>query len=163
LCRTSKPLVYAFYVCSSLTSLIIPNSVTSIEGGAFSGCTNLTGAYFEGNAPSDGGDVFLDDSGATVYYLPGTTGWSTNFAGLPTTVWQPQVQASDANFGVQTNQFGFNINWASGMTVVVEASTSLATPNWTPVSTNTLTSGSSYFSDPQWTNYSSRFYRVRSP
>jgi hypothetical protein len=95
--------------------------------------------------------------------LPGTTGWSDFSAntGLPTVLWTPQVQTSDAGFGVRTNQFGFTINWASGMTVVVEASTSLVNPTWSPISTNTLTSGSSYFSDPQWTNYPGRFYRFR--
>jgi hypothetical protein len=45
----------------------------------------------------------------------------------------------------------------------VETSTSLADPIWTPVGTNTLTSGSAYFSDPQWTNYPARFYRIRLP
>ena len=29
---------------------------------------------------------------------------------------------------MQTNQFGFNINWASGMVVVVEACTDLTNP-----------------------------------
>jgi hypothetical protein len=62
---------------------------------------------------------------------------------------------------MQTNQFGFNITWASGQIVVVEASTDLI--NWQPVQTNTLTSGSVYFSDPQWTNYPGRFYRLRLP
>jgi hypothetical protein len=78
-------------------------------------------------------------------------------------LWDPQVQTSDASFGIRTNEFGFNVNWASGMTVVVEASTSLTNPNWLPVSTNTFLSGLAYFSDPQWTNYPARFYRVRSP
>jgi hypothetical protein len=64
---------------------------------------------------------------------------------------------------VRTNQFGFNINWANGMTVVVEASTNLANPAWSPLATNTLTSGSAHFSDPKWTNYPARFYRLRSP
>jgi hypothetical protein len=83
--------------------------------------------------------------------------------GLPTTLWTPQVQTSGPSFGVRTNQFGFTITWASGMTVVVEACTNLANPIWSPVGTNSLTSGSSYFSDPQWTNYPIRFYRLRSP
>jgi len=157
----------AFSYCTSLTSVTIPNSVTNIGDLAFSFCTNLTSVYFQGNAPSFGADVFGDFSWgldpATVYYLPGTTGWSTNFAGLPTALWQPQVQTSDASFGVRTNQFGFTIAWASGMTVVVEASTSLTNPVWIPLATNTLTSGSSYFSDPQWMNYAGRFYRLRWP
>ncbi len=67
------------------------------------------------------------------------------------------------SFGVQTNGFGFIISWATNIPVVVEACADLANPIWSPVGTNTLTGGSSYFSDPQWTNYSARFYRLRSP
>jgi hypothetical protein len=47
--------------------------------------------------------------------------------------------------------------------LVVEACTNLANPIWSPLATNTLSNGSSYFSDPQWTNYPTRFYRLRSP
>jgi hypothetical protein len=32
-----------------------------------------------------------------------------------------------------------------------------------PLQTCKLTNGSIYFSDPQWTNYPGRFYRIRSP
>jgi len=154
----------AFSGCTSLTNLTIGNSVTNIGDSAFNGCGSLTSVYFQGNAPSLGLDVFYWDSNPTAYYLPGTTGWSdfsTN-TGLPTALWTPQVLTTASSFGVRTNQFGFNINWASGMTVVVEASTSLVNPTWHPISTNTLTSGSTYFSDPQWTNYTRRFYRLRS-
>ena len=73
------------------------------------------------------------------------------------------MQTSDATFGVVSNQFGFNITWASDLIVVVDACTDLADPVWTPVGTNTITGGSSYFSDSQWTNYPARFYRLRSP
>jgi hypothetical protein len=69
----------------------------------------------------------------------------------------------DASFGVQAHQFGFNINWARGMTVVVEASTNLNNPIWFPLETNTLANGSSYFNDLQWTNHLIRLYRIRSP
>jgi hypothetical protein len=69
----------------------------------------------------------------------------------------------DTGFGVQTNQFGFNVNWTSGQVVVVEACTNLFNPVWESVQTNTLTGDSFYFSDCQWTNYPGRFYRLRSP
>jgi hypothetical protein len=39
----------------------------------------------------------------------------------------------------------------------------MATSIWSPVATNTLTGGWFYFSDPHWTNYPVRFYRVRLP
>jgi len=73
------------------------------------------------------------------------------------------VQTGDASFGVRTNQFGFNLTWAGGRPVVVEACTDLTHPVWLPVKTHTLAGGSAYFSEPQWTNYSGRFYRLRSP
>ena len=82
------------------------------------------------------------------------TGWgafSTN-TGLSTVLWNPQVQTSGGSFGVLTNQFGFNVIWASGRVVVVEACTNLASPAWLPVETNTLSADSLYFSDPDWTN-----------
>jgi len=46
---------------------------------------------------------------------------------------------------------------------VVEACTNFDNPTWSPLQTNTLTGSSSYFSDPDWTNYPARFYRVRIP
>ncbi len=79
----------------------------------------------------------------------------------PAVLWNAQMQTGDASFGVRTNQFGFAITGASNLVVVVEASTNLAT--WFALATNTLTTGSSYFSDPQWRNYPARFYRLRSP
>ena len=153
----------AFYGCRSLTNLTIPDSVTSIGGSAFSFGTNLTGIYFEGNSPAENSTVFLTDDNAIVYYLPGTSGWGATFGGRPPALWRPQARTSDASFGVQTNQFGFKIAWASGQTVVVETCADLANPVWLPLRTNTLTGDSFYFSDPEWTNYPGRFYRLRSP
>ena len=155
---------YAFSSCTSLTSITIPYSVTSIGAYAFAVCTNLTGIYFEGNAPIAAAP-FGESSNVTVYYLPGTTGWGTSFGGRPTARWvrpYPVMLTLAPNFGIKTNAFGFRISWATNTPVVVEASTSLINPSWSPVSTNTLTDGWSYFSDPKWTNYLSRFYRVRS-
>jgi len=47
--------------------------------------------------------------------------------------------------------------------IVVEGCTNLSKPTWYPVSTKTLTDGSAYFSDPEWTNKPSCLYRFRSP
>jgi hypothetical protein len=69
----------------------------------------------------------------------------------------------DYEFGVRTNRFGFTIAWATNIPVLVEACTNLANRTWSPVGTSTLSGGVSYFSDPWWTNYPGRFYRLRSP
>jgi len=47
--------------------------------------------------------------------------------------------------------------------VVVEASSALIDPEWTVVSTNVLTGGSTPFSDPNSAGEPARFYRLRSP
>ena len=152
---------YAFQGCAGLASLTIPASVTSIEGYAFQGCSKLTALYFEGNEPSVDQFAFWGDN-LTAYYLAGTTGWGATLAGQPTAVWsQPtQVTLSMANAGVRTNQFGFTVTGTLNAVFVVEAASSLANPAWSPLQTNTLTGGSFYFSDPQWKNYSTRFYRL---
>jgi hypothetical protein len=75
----------------------------------------------------------------------------------------PRREVAAASFGLRTNQFGFTVAWASGTVVMVEACADLANPTWPPVATNTLTSGSFYVSDPQWTKYPARFYRLHSP
>ncbi len=154
---------FAFYNCYSLTSVTIGNSVTYIGGFAFYNCDSLTNIYFRGNAPGAGFDTMIFDGNAqaTMYYLSGTTGWHSPFDGRPAVLWNPQAQTSGASFGVKTNRFGFNLTGSSGLVIVVEASTNLL--NWVPVATNTLAGSTAFFSDPQWTNYPGRFYRLRSP
>ena len=68
-----------------------------------------------------------------------------------------------SGIGVHGNQFGFDIAGTPGATAIVEVCTGLpqAGPVWSPVQTNTLTSGPWHFSDPGWTNHSQQFYRIR--
>jgi hypothetical protein len=157
--------LFAFQGCV-LTNVVIPNTVTSIAYEAFYWCRQLSGVFFEGDAPGLGSSVFSGDTNTTVYYLPGTTGWGPDLGGRPTAPWylpNPIILAFSSTFGVRTNRYGFTISWATNTSVVVDASRNLATAAWSPIATNTLTSGWSYFSDPQWTNYPARFYRIRSP
>jgi hypothetical protein len=146
---------------SSLTNITIPSSVAKIGDWAFGFCWSLAGVYFSGNAPSLGGVNVLYDN-AVVYYVQGTTGWGDTFAGRPTALWNPQILLTDATFGLRSNQFGFTTSGPSNLVVVIEAATNLLNTAWLPVTTNALTGGSAYFSDPGWTNCPARFYRVRS-
>src|SRR5207248_10545796 len=130
-----------------------------IGDSAFESCPSLTAVHFQSNAPSFGASLFLNDNNTTVYYLPGTTGWGSSFAGRPTALWAlpyPLILSHSLVFGLKTNGFGFHISWATNLSVVVEACTNLANPVWSPVSTNLLANGSSYYSDPEWPNYASR-------
>jgi hypothetical protein len=157
----------AFTGCVNLTSITIGRGVTNIEDGAFAFCTNFSFAvYFEGNAPVAGNGVFNSDNFLTIYYLPGTTGWGSTFGGFPTAPWTlpyPVILSKGSGFGVVSNgAFGFTVSWATNLPVVVEAGRGLSGAAWQPVQTNTLNNGSFYFTDPRLTNYTSRFYRVRS-
>jgi hypothetical protein len=157
---------HPFDGCTSLTNVTIYNARNEFgpnrdRAPIFSDCPNLTSICLAGNKP-----VFVwipTNQIATAYYLPGAD--PSSISNIPTALWLPRIQNSDASFGLQANQFGFNINWADGMTVLVEACADLANPVWTPLITNTIAgtfpSDSIYFSDPQWTNYPNRFYRVR--
>jgi hypothetical protein len=108
--------------------------------------------------------LFNGDDNVSVYYLPGTKGWSSPFAGgLPPVPWNAQMQTGGASFGVRTNRFGFNITGNSGLVVVVQTCTNLVNPVWSPLQTITLTGSPVYFSDPAWTNYPRRFYGLGVP
>jgi hypothetical protein len=156
----------AFAYCTNLSGVTIGKGVFSFGGEVFVNCPSLTGVYCRGNAPRVDANVFYGDNKATAYYLPGTADWGSTFGGRPTAQWvlqYPIILTTSPDFGIRANAFGLRISWATNISVVVEASTSLTNPGWVPVATNTLIGGSSYFSDPDWANYSSRFYRIRSP
>ena len=159
---------FAFAV-SSLMTVTIPASLTSfgLFDYAFLECYSLTGVYFQGIAPSTDATMFEDDNNVTAYYLPGTTGWSAFSAatGVPVEPWflpQPIV-LDNGSSEVQSNQFLFTISWATNTSVVVQACTNLASPVWQSMATGTLSGGIFNFSDPNWTNYHNRFYRISTP
>jgi hypothetical protein len=107
----------AFFICTKLTTVSIPDSVTVIGYHAFGWCfylntvmigrnvseiegmafttamglssTNLQSIYFLGDAPNIVADAFRGNDGATVYYLPWADGWGPTLAGRPTAPWNP--------------------------------------------------------------------------
>ena len=57
--------LYAFYGCSGLTSVTIPNSVTSFGDSAFSGCSGLTSVIIPNSVTSIGNSAFYNCRGLT--------------------------------------------------------------------------------------------------
>jgi len=163
--------VWAFGDCSSLTNATIPSGISTVSFGLFVFCYSLSNVFFQGNAPTFGTDylvpdyppAFWCDTNVTIYYLPGTTGWSNTFDGVPAVLWNPLIQTANGNFGLQNNQFGFDITGTPAIPIVVEVSTNLANPVWTRLTNVTLTNGLFHFSEPAQPNTPNRFYRISSP
>jgi hypothetical protein len=155
--------IYAFEYCTGLNQITVGGHLARISFHAFAGCTNLKGAYFQGYPPSLDSQEPVFSPDTTVYYLPEIPAWGKSFGGSPTAEWKPQLNSSDAGFGMGTNQFGFNGSWAKDKTVIVEVCEDIVNPTWSAVATNVLATGSFSFGDKEWRRYPARFYRVRSP
>ena len=75
-------LAWTFTNCSNLTSITIPDSVTSIGDGAFENCRNLAEVTFLGDAPSVGTGVLLAST-PIIYRKPKAKGWGDTWGGRP--------------------------------------------------------------------------------
>ena len=158
---------YTFDNCTNLTNVTIGAGVTNLAFSMFAYCNSLTNVFFQGNAPAASGDpedgTLVFYSPQICYYLPGTTGWSNTYQEVPAVLWNPLIQTGNGNFGVQNNQFGFDITGTPAIPIVVEASTNLANPVWTALTNVTLTNGLFHFSEPLQAGSPARYYRIGSP
>ena len=68
----------AFSGCSGLTSVTIPNSVTSIGAGTFSGCSGLTSVTIPSSVTNIGASAFAGCSGLTEIICEGETPAGSN-------------------------------------------------------------------------------------
>ena len=66
---------YAFYECSSFTSITIPNSVTSIGESAFRGCSSLTSVTIPNSVTSIGEEAFSGCSGLNSVHISDIAAW----------------------------------------------------------------------------------------
>jgi hypothetical protein len=154
---------YAFDYCYSLPSINLPAGLTNLGEQAFAECSSLAGVYFAGNAPAADRTAFNDDA-ASVFYLPGTSGWTNYCGGAPTASWMlpyPVILNAGLDRSGSPGGFRFTVSWATNRSVIVEACTNLANPAWQPLQTNALVAGTNLFEQADWMNYPARFFRAR--
>jgi hypothetical protein len=96
----------AFYQCS-ITRVTIPSSVTTINGYAFYQCYSLKSATFLGNAPNVAGYNFYPNSGIfKVFYITGNTGFTQSFLSWATKVSiSPNLMTLSLNAGTLSPTF----------------------------------------------------------
>jgi len=98
----------AFYSCSGVTNIVVGSGVRALGSSAFAYCDSLLAVYFRGNAtPYVGSSLFQNDKNATIFYLPGSTGWSETFEGRPAVLWNPDyflIIVGGVGSGSYTNQ-----------------------------------------------------------
>ncbi len=70
----------AFYYCTGLTSVSIPNSVTSIGNSAFFYCTGLTSVTIPNSVTSIGNSAFYKCSGLTSVTIPNSVTYIGSYA-----------------------------------------------------------------------------------
>jgi hypothetical protein len=143
---------------TSLSKVILPNTVTSIATGAFNACNNLVSIWFEGNAPTVAYYGLAGATKATIFYFPQTSGWTDNLDGRPIQLWNAWVGAPT----LAGSSMRLALNGSTNLTVILESQDGLEGA-WTARQTNTLYNGVEWFIDPNWTNSAKRFYRLRAP
>ena len=106
----------AFQNCSSMETITFPEDLAYIKQDAFKDCSGLIDIYFLGDAPYRdelGYSVYLDCENATVYYLPGTTGWSNPWGGRPTVLLDGDLDDDGLPDEWELKYFGDTANYAA--------------------------------------------------
>lgn len=159
--------------------LALPIGIYDVSGvmgdpDAFNGNYNLLveGVSVLNEAPTDGGRwlgwstrVTVTDGKLTISNGASAVNNKIDFLTVTDTGLSPLLLSNPQM--VRTNgtnlQFRFDIAVQPGQTYVVQASTNLASTNWTSISTNSAVSNLLHFVDLKATNYHQRFYRVVIP
>ena len=147
---------------AAVSAVTLPGNIKEIGGNAFTG-TDIPWMLFRTDAPDLPSGNLIEET-KTVFYIPGTAGW-TNFAAVHTNT-VPLGAKIGADFGL-TAEDEFVIPVAprdnipgelTNFDTIVESTESLTDQNWEILSTNNL---NSVFTNDISGAITSRFYRVR--
>ena len=107
----------AFSGCSSLTSVVIPNSVTTIGDYAFSGCSSLTSVVIPNSVTTIGSCAFSGCSSLTSVVIPNsvTTIGSYAFSGYNYLTIYCEATSQPSGWDSSWN---WNVDWSSSYHVV---------------------------------------------
>ncbi len=132
----------------------------SFVNGGVGGGGNFGGATGGLGGGGGGGGSYIDSSAiAVLTQISGIV--SPDDPANGEIIITPIVTLTSAS--VTSGNFQFQMAGPADVTVVVQACTNLTNPIWISLATNTLGSGTNYFSDAQWANYPCRFYGVSVP
>ena len=150
--------LWAFRRCTSLTSVTIPDSVISIYNGAFEGCTSLKRIAFGGDAPKlYGANVFSKVSdNAKVFINPDAIGFGETFGGLPVII---DGKLEINTFSQSASPFSLSFESKSGSTYIIEASHDLK--KWGGIGEAQGTGSSVKFTDWREALFQKQYYRLK--
>ncbi len=149
---------FAFQQCLSLQQVVIPASVTNLGKGVFQQCTYLTDAYFQGDPPKDGGQIFLGTF-TRVNYLPGSSGWQATYSQQSTYLWNPTT--ADVSF--DSGAASCMVTGTPGIFIAFEVTTNLESGAWTRLIATNLIGGSYTISDTGVAHRLAGAYRIVNP
>ena len=114
---------YAFYYCSSLTSITIPSSVTSIGNYAFPGCVGLTSITIPSSVTSVGNYAFNTCSGLTSITIPSSVTsigtWAFSGCSGLTSITIPSSVTSIGNYAFSffSKLTSVTVEWSEPLTI----------------------------------------------
>jgi hypothetical protein len=127
------------------------------------GFWTVTGAMKEGRSGAFPMVLLANGQTLATGGIPANNDFSTGTAELYTTT-VPTIRIVNTRLAGGVFQFSFTNTPGAGSTVFSTTNLGLSLPNWTTLGGATEVSpGQFQFTDPQVTNNSKRFYRVRSP